>query len=85
MEARRLSGRRHRALRRALEAYLDDEATAVVAMEVRRHLERCWACSEDAEWLLLMKAALQRLGHHRPPELAVLRLERLTQSLLAAP
>lgn len=81
MEMHRLTAREHRALRRAVEVYLDDEAEPGLAMDVRRHLERCWSCGEDAEWLVLVKASLVRTGGCRVPGLSIARLERFADSL----
>lgn len=78
-----VSMRAHRLLRRGVENYLDGEAEPVLAARVRRHLAECWSCSEDAEWLLLTKAALWQLGARRPPELVVTRLQRFAYSLLS--
>lgn len=75
--------REHAALRRGLEAYIDGEADPVLGVRVRRHLAECWSCSEDAEWLILVKAALLQLGGRRPPDLAVARLARFAMSLPA--
>ena len=76
-----VSKREHRALRRGVETYLDGEADPGLAVSVRRHLAACWACSEDAEWLVLIKGALGRIGDRRPPELAVARLARYASTL----
>ena len=68
--------REHRTLKRGVETYLDGEADPSLAVSVRRHLAACWACSEDAEWLVLIKAALGRIGERRPRDLGVARLTR---------
>ena len=75
----------HRSLQRTVEVYLDDEADPALAVAVRRHLDQCWGCSQDAEWLQLVKAALLRVGRRKPPELAVARLERFARSVHARP
>ncbi|MDA8354944.1 MAG: zf-HC2 domain-containing protein [Actinomycetota bacterium] len=72
----------HRRLRQGVEAYLDGEADPALAVRVRRHLAECWSCSEDAEWLVLIKAVMARVGRRRPAELAVARLGRFATSLL---
>ncbi|MGH9104532.1 MAG: zf-HC2 domain-containing protein [Acidimicrobiales bacterium] len=64
-----------------MEAYLDGEADPAFALVVRGHLDECWACSEDAEWLSLIKTALGRIGRRRPPDLAVARLARYAATL----
>ncbi len=71
----------HRALRRGVEAYLDGEAEPTLAVAVRRHLAACWACSQDAEWLVLIKAALGRAGTSRPSELLLARTKRYGSTL----
>ncbi|MGC8512272.1 MAG: zf-HC2 domain-containing protein [Acidimicrobiales bacterium] len=63
----------HRALRKRVETYLDGEADPGLAVAVRRHLAACWACSVDAEWLVLTKSALGRTGTSRPSELLLTR------------
>lgn len=68
-------------MRRALEAYLDGEADAASAASVYHHLGGCWACSEEAECLLLIKAALAREAARSRPELALARLGRYASSL----
>jgi anti-sigma factor RsiW len=75
------SARHHRALRRKVEAYLDGEADPRLAIAVRQHLSACWACSGDAEWLVLIEAALGRIGEHRPRDIAVARLARYAATL----
>ncbi len=74
----------HRILRRGVQIYLDGEADATLAVLIRLHVAECWACSEDAEWLWLIKTALCQLGGRRPPELAVARLRRYTSTLSQA-
>lgn len=76
-----VSSRQHRVARKGLEAYLDGEADAAAAVSLRCHLDGCWACSEDAEWLMLIKVALVRLGERRPPHLATARLARYASTL----
>jgi anti-sigma factor RsiW len=76
-----VSTREHRSLRRGVETYLDGEADPSLAVSVRRHLAACWECSEDAEWLVLIKSALVRIGERRPRELAVARLARYASTL----
>lgn len=73
--------RQHRKLARSVEAYLDGEADPASAVEVRRHLGECWSCSQDAEWLLLVKSALRQIDARRPIDLAVARLGRYASSL----
>jgi len=68
-------------MRQGVEAYLDGEADPGLAASVRQHLALCWACSEDAEWLVLIKAALRRAGDPRPADLAVARLARYASNL----
>lgn len=68
-----VNARQQPVLRRRVETYLDGEANPTLAACVRRHLAECWACSEDAEWLFLIKTALCQLGEH-PPQLAVAQL-----------
>ncbi len=72
----------HRRLRKGVEAYLDGEADPALAVTVRRHLSECWSCSEDAQWLALVKAAVARIGGRRPPELSLARMSRFALSLL---
>lgn len=64
-----------------MERYLDGEADAASAGVIARHLADCWSCSEDAEWLLLVKTALGRLGERHPLDLAVARLARYASAL----
>lgn len=71
----------HRELRRGVERYLDGEANPASAAVIRRHLAECWMCSEDAEWLGLIKTALGRIGERRPLDLAVARLARYAATL----
>lgn len=73
--------RGHRELRTGLHSYLDGEASPVLAARVGRHLDECWSCSQEAEWLVLVKASLARLAAARPSELAVARLSRYARSL----
>jgi len=68
-------------MHQSIEAYLDGEADPSLAVSVRQHLSTCWACSEDAEWLVLIKAALRRTGERRPADLAVARLARYVSNL----
>lgn len=68
-------------LRRGVETYLDGEADPAPAGAVRRHLAECWACSEDAEWLSLIKTTVGRIGQRRPPDLAFARLARYAATL----
>jgi hypothetical protein len=75
----------HRKIRRAVEVYLDGEADSALAVDIRRHLDQCWSCSQDAEWLLLVKAALRQMDARRPADLAVARLGRYTSSLIGPP
>ena len=70
-----------RELRAGLHSYLDGEAGPVLAARVGRHLDECWSCSEEAEWLALVKASLARLAAARPTELALARLSRYARSL----
>lgn len=76
-----VNNREHRALYRGVETYLDGEADPGIAVSARRHLAACWACSEDAEWLVLIKAALGRIGERRPADLTVARLTRYASTL----
>lgn len=78
-----MNNREHRVLRRRIESYLDGEADPAVAAQIRRHLAECWSCSEDAQWLALVKATLIQFGARRPPELAAARLARYVYSLSA--
>ena len=73
--------REHRALRRGVETYLDGEADPSLAVSVRLHLAACWECSENAEWLVLVKSALGRIGERRPPDFAIARLARYAATL----
>jgi hypothetical protein len=75
----------HRKIRRAVGLYLDGEADPALAVDIRRHLGECWSCSQDAEWLLLLKAALRQIDARRPVDLAVARLGRYTSSLMYPP
>ncbi|MGH9082673.1 MAG: hypothetical protein ACRDWN_04945 [Acidimicrobiales bacterium] len=79
------STREHRVLRRGVETYLDGEADPSLAIVVRRHLGECWTCSEDAEWLTLVKTALSRIAERRPSELVVTRLARYASTLAEQP
>ena len=72
----------HFALRRHVESYLDGEAESALAPRIRRHLTECWWCNERAEWLTLVKGSLRQLDQHRPPKLAVFRLQKYAQSLI---
>jgi len=72
----------HRKIRRAVEVCLDGEADAVLAAEVRRHLSECWSCSQDGEWLLLIRASLHRIEARRPVDLAVARLNRYATTVM---
>ena len=76
-----MTRREHQALRRDIEPYLDGEVDEATAASVRRHLAECWPCSEDAEWIVLIKAALRRLGTRRPDELSAVRLLRFARSI----
>ncbi len=80
-----MNTREHRALKRGVDTYLDGEADPSLAVSVRRHLAACWACSEDAEWLVLIKSALGRIGERRPSDLAVARLARYASTLSERP
>ncbi len=80
-----MGARGHRALRRGVEAYLDSEADPGLAVSVRGHLSTCWPCSEDAEWLVLIKTALGRIAEGRPSGLAVARLARYASTLSGRP
>ena len=71
-------------MRSKVEAYLDGEADAPQAMAVLRHLDQCWDCSEEAQWLILVKAAVRRWGSRRPADLAAVRLARLARDMLAS-
>lgn len=73
----------HRALRNKIELYFDAEADPALAERVRRHLRICWPCSEEAEFLLLMKSALRHLEPLRCDELTMARLHRFLRSLAA--
>ncbi len=75
----------HRRLRKGVAAYVDGEADAALAVAVRRHLTECWSCSEDAEWLALVKAALVHVGARHTPELTIARLGRFAFCLLEQP
>lgn len=77
-----MTKRQHRKIRRYVEVYLDGEADPALAVEVRRHLGQCWSCSQDAEWLALVKAALRQIDSRRPVDLAVARLGRYASSLI---
>jgi hypothetical protein len=77
-----MSRQQHRRLRRGVEAYLDRETDPALSVTVRRHLAECWRCSEDAEWLVLLKATLAQVGSRRPTDLALARLTRFAYSLL---
>lgn len=79
-----MNKRDHHVLRRGLEAYLDGEASPALAARVQEHLAECWSCSEDAEWLVLVKVALRQIGDGRPPDLVVARLTRYACSILAS-
>lgn len=72
----------HRKIRRAVEVYLDGEADSVLAAEIQRHLRDCWSCSQDGEWLLLIKASLRRIEARRPVDLAVARLNRYATRMM---
>ncbi|HVC87611.1 MAG TPA: hypothetical protein VNC40_09315 [Gaiellaceae bacterium] len=74
--------REHLALRRSVETYLDGEAAPDVEAAVARHLEVCWTCSCDAEWLTMIKSALVQIDRRRPPELSIARLHRFASSLV---
>lgn len=73
--------RHHDVLALGVEAYLDGEADPLLARAARRHLATCWECSERAEWTLLIKAALGRIGRRRPVDLASARCERFAWML----
>lgn len=73
----------HRKIRRAVETYLDGEADPALAVAIRRHLGECWTCSQNAEWLLLVKAALRQVDSRRPVDLAVARLGRYASWLIS--
>ncbi len=75
----------HRKLRKGVAAYVDGEADTALAVAVRRHLTECWSCSEDAEWLALVKATLVHVGARRAPELTIARLGRFALCLLEQP
>lgn len=72
---------RHRRMRRQVEAWVDGELSGAAAAVVRRHLDECWGCSEDAELLRLMKVALGRLSGREPAGLAAMRLRRWASHL----
>ena len=74
--------REHLALRRTVETYLDGEAAPTLAGVVAGHLEVCWTCSCDAEWLTMIKSALVQIDRRRPAELAITRLHRFASSLV---
>lgn len=73
--------RGHRRLRRQVAAVVDGEAGPEAAAAVRRHLDECWGCSDDAELLRLIKAALARLAGREPADLSVVRLRRWAEGL----
>ena len=73
--------REHQKLRRGVEEYVDGEADAALAASVREHLEGCWLCSEDAEWLAMVKATLRRMGTTLPASLSASRLTRFARAL----
>ncbi|MHB1487738.1 MAG: anti-sigma factor family protein [Acidimicrobiales bacterium] len=79
-----MNKRDHRMLCRGVEAYLDGEANPALAARVQGHLAECWSCSEDAEWLTLVKVALRQIGDRRPPELVMARLTRYACSISAS-
>ncbi len=66
--------RLHRRWRLDAEAFADGELAADRRGPVQRHLNLCWACSEDFEVLRMMKASLRRqLQRLSPMELVRLR------------
>jgi len=73
----------HRRWRLDAEAFADGELASARRGSVQRHLNMCWACSEDLEVLRMMKASLRRQSQRLPPiELARFRriAERVTGS-----
>jgi anti-sigma factor RsiW len=71
----------HRGIRRAVEAYLDDELTPDACAEVAHHLSICWECSITAETLRLLKRALTQRGDRTLSSVAVRRLWRFAEDL----
>jgi anti-sigma factor RsiW len=61
----------HGRMRRAVDAYIDDELPPARAGAVAGHLDECWGCSGYADTVRLMKRSLRRLAHRRPNDLTV--------------
>lgn len=65
---------------RLLQRFLDDELDAVVAREVRRHLDLCAECVSEADVFRAISASIRGLGLAADP-VALTRLRVLVDQL----
>lgn len=66
------------------EAFADGELPFRRQGPVQRHLNMCWACSEDLEVLRMMKASLRRQSS-RLSSMELVRLRRIAERVTSAP
>lgn len=74
----------HRRWRLDAEAFADGELPFRRQGPVQRHLNMCWACSEDLEVLRMMKASLRRQSS-RLSSMELDRLRRIAERVTSTP